>query len=80
MKKLLAAAFVASALLAGCGGGGGPGLPATSTLYTSASASVSGFIEYLMELVKSDTETDTPVSITGLTPPTSETTEPVALR
>ncbi len=76
MKKLAALVFCAAAALAGCGGGDDTPPPATSQVPASASASISGFIAYLKELVASSADTLEPVDVSGVTPPTDETSEP----
>ena len=84
MKKLfsiLAAASVVAAL-AGCGGGGDdspPSPPATSAVPPSASASITGFIAYLQQLVVSSADTLEPVDVSTVTPPMSETDSPVSV-
>ncbi len=67
------------AVLAGCGGGGSDALPtppATSAVPPSASASVAGFIGYLMQLVVAPADTLEPVDVSKVTPPVSDNTEP----
>lgn len=76
MKKLAGLVFCAAAALAGCGGGDDTPPPATSQVPASASASISGFISYLKELVASSADTLEPVDVSGVTPQTDETSDP----
>jgi hypothetical protein len=72
-------------LLAACGGGGSdsppapPTPPVTAQVPTSASATVDGFIGYLMQLVVASANTLAPVDVSAVTPPTSDTTEPTPI-
>ena len=83
LKKVgLACAAAALLALAGCGGDDDdtPSTPAvTAQVPASASASVDGFISYLMALVVAPADDLEPVDITAVTPPTSENTEPTPL-
>ncbi len=86
MKKtfrLAALVMVVSAGLSACGGGGDAGpapMPAppaaTDSVPASASASVSGFIDYLQALVKSAADTLEPVSLANVAPPAGDSDEP----
>lgn len=86
MKKtfrLAALVVVVSAGLSACGGGGGgdagpaPMPPAaTDSVPASASASVSGFIDYLQALVKSAADALEPVSVANVAPPAGDSDEP----
>lgn len=80
MKTFLLCAAVAAACLglAGCFGGssGDDGPGPLEEVPGSASASVSGFIAYLKELVALQPEDVEPVGIDGVTPPQPDTTEP----
>ena len=72
------AALAAAALLAACGGGSDPAEtpPATSEVPAAASASVGGFIGYLIRLVGSSADTLEPVDTAAVTGPSDETSEP----
>lgn len=84
MKKtfrLAALVVVVSAGLSACGGGGDAGpapMPpaATDSVPASASASVSGFIDYLQALVKSAADALEPVSVANVAPPAGDSDEP----
>lgn len=80
MRRYVWAAAAATVVLAACGGGDGPGLNPTASVFESAQASVQGFIDYLRELVQTMPENLEPVSVSGITPSTSETAEPVPVR
>jgi hypothetical protein len=78
----IVAAVVAAGLLAGCFGGDDDNnsTPAvTSQVPASASASSAGFIAYLEALVVSDADMLEPVDTSSVTPPTDDTSEPVAI-
>ena len=79
MKKLAGVVLCAAAALAGCGGGDDTPPPATSQVPASASASIDGFISYLKELVASSADTLEPVDVSGVTPPTDETSAPAVV-
>ena len=76
--QAILAALAAAALLAACGGGSDPEEtpPATTEVPATASASVGGFIGYLIRLVDSSAEMLEPVSTATVTGPTDETSEP----
>ena len=79
MKSTLYASMVAVCILTACGGGGddGPSVPpATQAVPASASSTVGGLLDYLMELVKSAADSLEPVSLEGVMPRTTETEEP----
>ena len=77
MKKSWVLVLVAAAALAGCGGGGSDYVPpATESVPASASASVSGFIAYLQQLVVASADMLEPVDVSAVTPPTDDTAEP----
>ena len=76
MKKLAALTLSLAAVLAGCGGGGNDPPPPTVEVPASASASIDGFIAYLQALVGSMADTLEPVDVSGVTPPTDETSPP----
>jgi hypothetical protein len=72
---------VASAALAACGGDSDQAAasPApTAAVPASASASVSGFIGYLMTLIASPADTLEPVDTRAVIPPTDDTGEPTS--
>jgi hypothetical protein len=77
-KKPILSLLCATAVLAACGGGGDDHPPPpTAEVPASASASVDGFIAYLKALVVSAADMLEPVDVSAVTPPTSDTTEPV---
>jgi len=77
MKKSWILALAAAASLAGCGGGNDDSPPpATASVPPSASASATGFVEYLKALVASAADTLEPVDVSAVTPPTDDTSEP----
>ena len=68
--------------LSACGGDDDdtPVTPAaTSSVPASASASVAGYVDYLKLLVASSADTLEPVSLTSLTPPTTEVDGPMPM-
>ena len=70
-------ALCAAAALAGCGGRNDDDVPpATESVPASASASVTGFIDYLKLLVVASADTLEPVDVSAVTPPTDDTAEP----
>lgn len=73
----VAAAFLLSACFGGDDNNSTPA--ATSQVPDSASATVVGFIAYLAALVVSDADTLEPVDTSSVTPPTDDTSEPVAI-
>lgn len=78
--KLLIGAAAAALVLAACGGGGGDGLTELQREDRAASASVAGLIAFAKGMIAMLTsETNEPRPIDGITPPTTETDEPVAL-
>jgi hypothetical protein len=80
--KITFSAIAAAALVAACGGSdfvNPPAPPPTSEVPASASASIDGFIAYLVALVaipSSTTDVLEPVDTSMVTPPTDETSEP----
>ncbi|WP_418314917.1 hypothetical protein [Piscinibacter sakaiensis] len=87
MKKNLAILFAASAVLAACGGDGGPLNPvapapapapaAAPSVPSSAAATVNTFFDYLVGLLTAQSETAVPLEISaGFNPPVSETESP----
>lgn len=86
MKRLQwIAATALVALLAACGGGGGGSAPETSESQMQredreASASVNGLMGFAMAFIASMTSDQSePRSITGISPPVSDTAEPQSL-
>ena len=71
-------AGAAAVALAGCGGGGGDNSP-TSQVPLTAMQSIDGYISYLKSLVAVQDDTLSPVDVSGLTPPTDETSSPAAV-
>ncbi|MES2101758.1 MAG: hypothetical protein V4569_18180 [Pseudomonadota bacterium] len=79
-RKSWVLALCAAAALVGCGGGGDEGPPpATESVPPSASASAAGFIGYLKRLVVASADTLEPVDVSGVTPPTDDAADPVAV-
>ena len=76
--KTWAWAGAAAIALAGCGGGGGDNSP-TSQVPLTAMQSIGGYISYLEALVTVHDDTLSPVDVSGLTPPTDETSSPVSV-
>ncbi len=84
MRRLALAAVCAAGLgLAACGGNDNNNSnntpPVTSEVPASASATVGGFIDYLMKLVVSSADMLEPVDVAAVTAPTDEMSEPTAL-
>lgn len=91
MRKLALAAVCAAGLgLAACGGDDfnnssntlpvtSDTPPVTSEVPASASATVGGFIDYLMKLVVASADMLEPVDVAAVTAPTDETGEPTPL-
>ncbi len=77
--RVAAASLAAAGLQAACGGDNFQAPPATSQVPDSASQSVQGFISYLQALVVSSADMLEPVDTSTVTPPTDETSEPVAV-
>lgn len=81
-KLTLVLMMTASALLAACGGGGGgfeapPAAPAGIVVPPNATASVANFVNFVDTLRPS--ETADPLDIGSVTPPTSETDDPLSV-
>lgn len=77
----MATVMVAGLALVACGGddfnNNTPDV--TAEVPASASASVGGFIDYLMKLVVSSADMLEPVNISAVTAPTDDTVEPTVL-
>jgi hypothetical protein len=74
--KLLSAAVLTSAFLAGCGGGGGGDAPVAET----PSNSVNALVVFVQNLIATSTnETGEPIDINSLTLATDDTAEPSAI-
>lgn len=77
LKPMIGAAALA---LAACGGRSGDGLTDLQREDRAASASVAGLIAFASSVIATlSGETNEPRPIDGITPPVSETDEPVAL-
>jgi hypothetical protein len=79
MKRILIVMLVSA--LAACGGGddNAAAPAATQEVPSSASASVTGLIDYLRALVASAADTLEPVDVSVVTPPSDDTLEPVVI-
>ncbi len=81
--KLLSAAVLTSAFLAGCGGGGIDTLPtdpAPTPVAETPSNSVNALVAFLQDLIATSTnETGEPIDINSLTLATDDTAEPSAI-
>ena len=76
----LAAVAAAGLALAACGGNNNDDQPpVTESVPASASASVGGFVDYLMRLVGSAADMLDPVDVSAVLAPTDEVSEPTAL-
>ena len=84
-KFALAAALAAALTLAACGGGSNdavvqaPTAAPTDGVPADATASTAGFMTYMKALVASSGEGLEPFDVAVVTPPTSDTEDPVAL-
>jgi hypothetical protein len=80
IRIILRTSLLATAWLAGCGGGSEASPPhaadALRAVPASASQSVAGLVNYLDSLPSLDTQTLEPVSLDAFSPKTSEDTEP----
>jgi ABC-type glycerol-3-phosphate transport system substrate-binding protein len=76
-RPFLLAALGAAALLAACGGGSDGAVPVTApdTVPASATASPATFTQYVAMQATDDQRE--PLAVDGLTPPTSDTAEPL---
>ncbi len=79
MKKSWVLALCAAAAMAGCGGGNDDVPPVTESVPASASASASGFIDYMKQLVAASADTLEPVDVSAVTPPADDAAEPTAV-
>ena len=78
-KSWIVVASLSVAVLSACGGGNDETPappPVTQEVPASASASVGGFIAYLVALVASDADTLEPVDVSAVTPPSDDAVEP----
>lgn len=78
-RVLAALALVAAAALLSACGGGSDSPPVTSQVPQSAVQSIGGWISYLQALVASPADTLEPVDVTGIVPPTDETSSPASV-
>ena len=76
--KLLSAALLTSAVLAGCSGGGIDSLPQPPVAATPSN-SVSALVAYLQTLIAGTSDSTDPVDINGLELATDDTAEPSAI-
>lgn len=79
MNKSWILVLAAGVALAGCGGGDDNTPPVTQSVPASASASVSGWISYLQQLVVAAADMLEPVDVSAVTPPTDDTAEPTVI-
>lgn len=78
--KLLSAALLTSAVLAGCGGGGSDVLSEpTVGVAPTPSNSVNALVSYLQELIAGTSDSTDPMDINGLELATDDTGEPSAI-
>ena len=78
-KKSWALAVVAAVVLSACGGGDDDNTPpVTEEVPASASASASGFIDYLKQLVVASADMLEPVNVSAVTPPADDASEPAS--
>ena len=79
MKKSWILALAAAATLAACGCGDDDTPPVTEQVPPSASASATGFIDYLKQLVAASADMLEPVDVSAVTPPTDDAVEPTTV-
>ena len=79
MKKSWIFALAVAGTLAACGGGDDDTPPVTEQVPPSASASVTGFIDYLKQLVVASADMLEPVDVSAVTPPTDDAVEPTTV-
>ena len=79
MKKSWILALAAAATLAACGGGDDNTPPVTEQVPPSASASATGFVDYLKQLVAASADMLEPVDVSAVTPPTDDAVEPTTV-
>jgi hypothetical protein len=83
--KLAISAAAAALTLAACGGGGGSSTPVTAETQTQredreASASVAGLVSFAQgQIASATTDTVEPREVSGISPPASDTDEPLAI-
>jgi len=78
-KTSWVAMAVVAVLLTACGGGDDDTPPVTESVPASASASATGFIDYLKQLVVASADMLEPVDVSAVTPPTDEASEPTPI-
>ena len=79
MKKSWIFALAVAGTLAACGGGDDDTPPVTEQVPPSASASATGFIDYLKQLVVASADMLEPVDVSAVTPPTDDAVEPTTV-
>ena len=79
MKKSWILAMAAAATLAACGGGNDDTPAVTQQVPPSASASATGFTDYLRQLVAASADMLEPVDVSAVTPPTDDAVEPTTV-
>lgn len=79
MNKSWIPLLMLAATLTACGGSDDSPPPVTEQVPPSASASVTGFIDYLKALVVASADTLEPVDVSAVTPPTDDTAEPTSV-
>ena len=77
--KLLCAALLTSAALAGCGGGGSIDVLPEPPVAETPSNSVNALVAYLQQLIAGTSDSTDPVDINGLELATDDTAEPSAI-
>lgn len=78
-KRSWASMAVVAVFLTACGGGDDDTPPVTEAVPPSASASSTGFIEYLKQLVAASADMLEPVNVSAVTPPTDDSSEPTPI-
>ena len=77
MKKSWVAVAAVAVFLTACGGGDDDNTPpVTESVPPSASASATGFVAYLKELVVASADMLEPVDVSAVTPPPDDPSEP----
>lgn len=75
-KKLVLAAVLATALITGCGGGGGDTAPAPAVPTANIDMSVSALFTYISGLISGTGENGEAADVNALTLAVDDTTEP----